>query len=31
MNLMTYALLKREINKNLTEGISISNMEIQDG
>lgn len=31
MNLMTYALLKREINKNLTEGISISNMEIQNG
>ena len=31
MNLMTYALLKREINKTLTEGISISNMEIQNG
>ena len=31
MNLMTYALLKREINKNLTDGIEISKVELVDG
>lgn len=31
MNLMTYALLKREIQKVSTEGLSIKSMEIVDG
>ena len=31
MDLMTYALLKKEIQKTLTNGIEISNMEIVDG
>ena len=31
MNLMTYALLKKEIQKASTEGLSIQGMEIVDG
>ena len=31
MNLMTYALLKREIKKTLTDGIEISKVELIDG
>ena len=31
MNLMTYALLKKEIQKVSTEGLSIKSMEIVDG
>lgn len=31
MNLMTYALLKKEIQKASTEGLSIKSMEIVDG
>lgn len=31
MNLMTYALLKREIKKTLTDGIEISKVELVDG
>ena len=31
MNLMTYALLKKEIQKVSTEGLSIKSMEIVNG
>lgn len=31
MNLMTYALLKKEIQKTLTDGIEISKVELVDG
>lgn len=31
MNLMTYALLKKEIQKTLTDGIEISKIELVDG